>query len=68
MVAQIDHEIRQLTIWLHKKKEAGVKVISPEKSYEDIFIQIHGGQKWEKSAKLFMVNIFNSQLKRKAHS
>jgi hypothetical protein len=24
------------------KKEAGVKVISPEKSYEDIFIQIHG--------------------------
>lgn len=44
MVAQIDHEIRQLTIWLHRnlKKEAGVKVISPEKSYEDIFIQIHG--------------------------
>jgi hypothetical protein len=43
-VAQIDHEIRQLTIWLHRnlKKEAGVKVISPEKSYEDIFIQIHG--------------------------
>jgi hypothetical protein len=43
MVAQIDHEIRQLNIWLHKKKRGRCEGnISRKKSYEGIFIQIHG--------------------------